>query len=261
MGFPSINKLRLKRKPDVVESGITLEDACMPEDSCAYVVGDIHGRNDLLVPLLERIQEDASRRGRTKTDLIFLGDYVDRGGKSKDVIDTIIDLDLPNINLVCLKGNHEASMLSFMKDPIRNRRWLHYGGEATLRSYGIEFSFGEVEEEKIREAAALLCKAVPDRHRTFLTNLVESYSVGDYFCVHAGIDPSRSLDKQTPRDLFWIRDEFLAHEDVYEKVIVHGHSICKSPEFKPNRIGIDTGAFYSNTLTCLVLDGASKEIL
>ncbi|MCR9212711.1 MAG: metallophosphoesterase [Proteobacteria bacterium] len=233
----------------------------MPNDRCAYVVGDIHGRNDLLLPLLDRIVEDAAHRSKPHTDLIFLGDYVDRGGMSKEVIDTIIDLNLPDINIVTLNGNHEASMLMFMEDPIRNRRWLHYGGEATLRSYGIEFSFGEVEEENIQSAATALSKAVPDRHKKFLNSLVDSYSVGDYFFVHAGVDPSLSLKDQKPRALYWIRDEFLAHEDAYEKIVVHGHSISKTPEFKSNRIGIDTGAFYSNTLTCLVLDGNSKEIL
>ncbi len=262
MAFSKINRLISRTKDKEDDSAtVSLAAASMPKDHIAYVVGDIHGRNDLLLPLLERIERDAAIRNSAKTDLIFLGDYVDRGSMSKAVIDTILDLDLPKMNIVTLNGNHETSMLAFMADPLRHRRWLHYGGEATLRSYGVEFSFGEIDSEKIKEVATQLDKAVPTRHKAFLSSLVDSYSAGDYFFAHAGVDPKQPLKDQKLKDLLWIREEFLDCTDMFEKVIIHGHSITTSPEFKENRIGIDTGAFYSNTLTCLVLDGETKEIL
>ena len=233
----------------------------MPKGERAYVIGDIHGRNDLLCTLLDEVSADAAKRNGVKAHLIFLGDYVDRGSKSADVIETVLNLNIPDMNVVMLKGNHETSMLAFMDDPIKGKRWLHYGGDATLRSYGIEISMGELTEKNISIAAENFKKALPETHRKFLETLNDRHVIGDYFFVHAGIDPGQPLEKQKERDLLWIRDEFLSHEGLYEKVIVHGHSIIPEPEFKDNRIGIDTGAFYSNNLTCLVLEGTDKDIL
>ena len=233
----------------------------MPEGERAYVIGDVHGRNDLLRCLLDRITVDAAARETGKTHLIFLGDYVDRGRESAGVIETILNLEMPEMNVVALKGNHETCMLAFLDDPIKGKRWLHYGGDATLRSYGIEVSVCDLTEEKIKDAAGKFEKTLPVSHREFLEKLNDKLVIGDYFFVHAGIDPGRSLEKQKARDLHWIRDEFLSHQGLYEKIIVHGHSIIPEPEFKSNRIGIDTGAFYSGNLTCLVLEGTDKDIL
>ncbi|PHQ72035.1 MAG: metallophosphoesterase [Sneathiella sp.] len=261
MAFSKLNKLMPMRKAKTGGTRISVAAAEMPEGYCAYVIGDIHGRNDLLVPLLANIAADAVKRSALNTHLIFLGDYVDRGPASAAVIDTILDLDLPQMNIVTLNGNHEASMLTFLDDPLKGKRWLHFGGDATVQSYGIDISVGELTSEDIVSVREKLQKALPDRHRAFLEGLVESYTLGDYFFAHAGIDPTVALSAQKERDLLWIRDEFLLHGDAYEKVIVHGHSITPAPEFKTNRIGIDTGAFYSNKLTCLVLDGKNKDIL
>jgi|TARA_R110001606_G_scaffold64419_2_gene149541 serine/threonine protein phosphatase 1 len=261
MPLARLNKFISRRSAVIPEGPVSSATAAMPEGQRAYVVGDIHGREDLLTPLLGKIDEEESRRTSADTHLIFLGDYVDRGPMSSQVIDKLLNLDGSNKKIITLKGNHEASMLSFLQDPVKGKRWLHYGGDATLRSYGVDLKLAEVTEEDIRKAARALKKTLPDSHLQFLGTLETSHTLGDYFFAHAGIDPSRSLENQKETDLLWIRDTFLCHEGLFDKVVVHGHSIIPEPEIRENRIGIDTGAFYSNVLTCLVLEGNTQEIL
>ncbi len=249
-------------KPDDFAGGpVSLKSATLPEGQRAYVIGDIHGRKDLLLPLLDRIDRDRSHRNDVRTHLIFLGDYVDRGPMSSGVIDQMLDIVNSDMNVIALKGNHEAAMMSFLQDPVKGKRWLHYGGDATLRSYGVDIDLAGLSEETIVKAGRRLKKNLPDSHLKFIGTLKSGHSMGDYFFVHAGIEPGTAIDEQREHDLLWIRDSFLAHEGLYEKVVVHGHSIIPEPEFRENRIGIDTGAFYSNILTCLVLEGDRKEIL
>ncbi|MDF2368159.1 metallophosphoesterase family protein [Sneathiella sp.] len=265
MPLARLNKFISRRPTEESEtappSSVSVTAARMPEGQRAYVIGDIHGRKDLLTPLLEQIAMDRARREDAQAHLIFLGDYVDRGPDSSAVIDLLLELKQTEMNVITLKGNHEAAMMSFLQDPMKGKRWLHYGGDATLRSYGIDLVLAELTEEKIREAGKKLKKNLPDSHLQFISSLGASHVMGDYFFVHAGIEPGRPVDDQKEHDLLWIRDDFLEHTGLFDKVIVHGHSIIPEPEFKDNRIGIDTGAFYSNILTCLVLEGESKEIL
>jgi serine/threonine protein phosphatase 1 len=261
MGFPKLNKLMPSRKEDTKRLSVTVDVAAVPKDICIYAIGDIHGRNDLLIPLLDRIAEDTQKRKVSEFQLVFLGDYVDRGPDSCAVVETILEIKLPKTTVIALNGNHEVSMLSFLDDPLKGKRWLHYGGDATLRSYGITVSACDLEGQDIVEIGERFRQTLPGKHRTFFEGLSESYAVGDYFFAHAGVDPTLSLENQKEEDLLWIRDNFLLHEQAYEKVIIHGHSITPSPEFKSNRIGIDTGAFYSDKLTCLVLEGDDKQIL
>ncbi len=261
MPLARLNKFISRRSPAVPEGPVSSATAAMPDGQRAYIIGDIHGREDLLTPLLERIDEEEALRESADTHLVFLGDYVDRGPMSSEVIDKLLTLDGSDKKVVALKGNHEASMLSFLQDPVKGKRWLHYGGDATLRSYGVDLKLAEITEDGIRKAARAFKKTLPDSHLQFLGTLRTSHIMGDYFFTHAGVDPSRSLEDQKETDLLWIRDTFLCHEGLFDKVIVHGHSIIPEPEIKENRIGIDTGAFYSNVLTCLVLEGNTKEIL
>ncbi|MGH6960051.1 MAG: metallophosphoesterase family protein, partial [Dongiaceae bacterium] len=157
---------------------------------------------------------------------------------------------------------HEDSLMRFLDDVSVGPAWLYYGGVATLASYGVEARhlvgcdarhlFGIQDEFRRR---------LPSRHLTFLQRLPLSYDEGDYVFVHAGIRPGLSLEAQIREDLLWIRDDFLASPVDHGKVVVHGHTIAPEPELLPNRIGIDTGAFASGRLTCVVLAGASRSIL
>jgi len=224
-------------------------------------VGDIHGRADLLEMLLKQIATDAAHHPDIAKRLIFLGDYVDRGPASSAVIDIVLGDGPPGIEVVPLMGNHEEMMLRFLEDIAVGRTWMMNGGDATLRSYGVEppgmFSGTPV----LRRAQQQFAERLPPRHRSFLEGLAIAHTEGDYLFVHAGVRPGVPLDRQRSEDLLWIRDEFLDSDQDFGKIVVHGHSISLDPEFRPNRIGIDTGAYRSGQLTCLVLEGADRQLL
>jgi serine/threonine protein phosphatase 1 len=226
-----------------------------PDGKRIYVVGDIHGRNDLLVRIHEAICVDIRKRPTSlKPIVVYLGDYVDRGPGSSAVLNTLIRTPLKGMKSVYLKGNHEDMMLRFLHgDSVPH--WLHNGGDATLASYGIEASWMMSDASTMEALRRRLQDAMPPEHVTFLESLRLFYVAGDYLFVHAGIRPGVPLDAQRPADLLWIRDPFLMSKNAFGKCVVHGHTICPVPEVRTNRIGIDTGAFYSGRLTCLVLEG------
>jgi len=234
----------------------------VPDGVVVYAVGDIHGRVDLLDRLLAKIREDAAARPERRKVLVYLGDYVDRGLESRQVIDHLLSQGDDGIERVFLKGNHEDAMLRFLGDTASGSSWLTFGGDATLYSYGVDV-FGQRPKgvEKLTYIQMQLQEKVPDQHRSFLENLVLHHEEGDYVFVHAGIRPGIPLDQQDNGDLMWIRNEFLGSRDDFGKIVVHGHSIKPEPDVQPNRIGIDTGAFASGVLTALVLSGAERDFL
>jgi serine/threonine protein phosphatase 1 len=224
-----------------------------------YAIGDIHGRIDLLEALHRRIVDDAQQASADRMLIIYLGDYIDRGPDSRRVIDRMIEGPPPPFESVFLKGNHEAFMLRFLGDASVGDLWLHNGGAATLASYGIaDASAGGGDLGAIQ---ARLRAALPAAHLEFLETLGLMHVEGDYLFVHAGLRPGVALEAQSERDLLWIRDEFLHAEGPFPKVVVHGHSIHPTPEFMDYRIGIDTGAYATGTLTALVLQGGTRAIL
>jgi len=233
--------------------------ASVPEDRRIYAIGDIHGRADLLRRLHDTIAQDSARSGKRNT-IIYLGDYVDRGQESASVIDLILDAP-PCCEVVTLKGNHEELMLRFLDDLSAARGWLINGGDATLMSYGVVPPSLYSGSPIFEMAQERLVANLPARHRSFLEQLVLTHSVGDYLFVHAGIRPGIALADQRPEDLLWIRDKFLESDERFEKLVVHGHTIALNPVLRANRIGIDTGAYASDRLTCLVLDGASRRFI
>lgn len=228
-----------------------------------YAVGDIHGRLDLLIDLLSRVANDAERHTADRQRrLIFLGDYIDRGRESRGVIDALLDLQWPNFPRVFLMGNHEEAMLEFLDERTDGVAWLGYGGLETLMSYDVTIRRLPTDEASAAKLRSDLRAAVPQRHLDFLRHCVLSHMEGDYVFVHAGVRPGRPLEQQERRDLLWIRDEFLrASNALPGKVIVHGHTICDAPQDLGHRIDIDTGAFVSGRLTCLVLRGTSRRFL
>jgi len=227
-----------------------------------YAVGDVHGRADLLERLLEEIAADARRRYPAANRLVYLGDYVDRGPASAAVIDLVLDGAPRGFEVIALMGNHEEMMQRFAAgELVVGRSWMLNGGDATLRSYGVEPPGLNALDDAYRRASAELQARLPPRHRAFLGRLVLTHEAGDYLFVHAGIRPGVALEKQRHEDLIWIRDEFLDSETPFEKRIVHGHSIAPEPVILPNRIGIDTGAYASGRLTCLVLEGREWDLL
>lgn len=217
-----------------------------------YAVGDIHGRADLLKPLFSRIDEDLENHPIAETLHIFLGDYVDRGRDSAAVLDLLIERASTH-RMVCLKGNHEIYLTEFLENPSILGAWAQYGALTTLASYGLTPALNASPKEQT-ELAVALCEAMPLSHGQFLASLKTSFTCGDFFFVHAGVRPSTPLSRQREEDLLWIRDDFLLHEEPFEKIIVHGHTPVKEPDVRANRINIDTGAYATGRLTCLKLE-------
>jgi len=241
---------------------IELSQPTVPDDTVVYAVGDVHGCAALLRDLHDEIARDASSVRCRRRVLVYLGDYVDRGPASKEVVDILLDEPLDGFERHFLKGNHEAFLLDFLDDVEAGPGWLFNGGISTLRSYGVtvdqDFAMTVPALADLQERFAA---ALPDAHRAFYEGLERSHVEGDYLFVHAGIRPGVPLADQEEEDLLWIRDEFLASPADHGKVVVHGHTITWNPEFRMNRIGIDTGAFSSGVLTCLALEGREQDIL
>jgi serine/threonine protein phosphatase 1 len=232
---------------------------CLPDRTRIYAVGDIHGRADLLNDALARVDADLATYPDCNPLHIFLGDYIDRGPASRAVIDRLVDRAGTH-NIICLKGNHESYMLDFLKTPRVLSEWQHLGGLQTIMSYGIKPSINADPAKQI-ELSRALHKALPGAHRNFLRSLRLSFTCGDFFFTHAGVKPRVSLDRQKEEDLLWIRDDFLLCEDDHGKIIVHGHTPVATPEIRKNRINIDTGAYATDRLTCLIIEAGGYFVL
>lgn len=235
--------------------------ARMPRGIRIYAIGDVHGRADLLTSLLDEIRQDAGRTPGYTDYLVYLGDYVDRGLQSRQVLDLVSAPPPPGFGTIHLRGNHEQAMLDFLEDETAGVDWLRFGGVQTLFSYGVHLPEHGVDAMVLAEARRRLAAALPRAHLSFLTHLRYSLAIGDYFFVHAGIRPGVPLDRQTPDDMLWIREAFLASTADHGKVVVHGHTITDEPDMRSNRIGIDTGAYASGRLTCLVLEEDRRRFL
>jgi serine/threonine protein phosphatase 1 len=229
-----------------------------PENTRIYAIGDVHGRRDLFDQLLQHIAEDAKDDQGRQHILVMLGDYIDRGPDSRGVLDRLEDLRsgewLPGFTVHLLKGNHEDCMMSFLAN-MDSRTWLACGGAQALRSYGLD------PKQPPQTLSKALLKALPKAHRDILRSLKFSVTIGDYAFVHAGVRPGIAWSDQDPNDLVWIRAAFLDSKEMFDHMIVHGHSPTKVPTVRANRIGIDTEAWASGTLTCLVLQGAMRRFI
>jgi serine/threonine protein phosphatase 1 len=231
-----------------------------PRKHRAYVIGDVHGCLDLLDDLLSRITAEIARRPQSKVSIVFLGDVVDRGPASAQVVERLRTVSIPGASVHFVMGNHEEVMLRVIDgETDLLRSWLRFGGAETLRSYGVDPK--ELKKLSSGELAARLRKAIPAAHRRFLAGFTDSIAFGDYVLVHAGIRPGIDLSEQSKADLRWIREPFLADMTDHGFVVVHGHTITNEVEIMPNRIGIDTGAFCTGTLTALAIDGKKRWLI
>ena len=238
------------------------QPARVPPGVCVYAIGDIHGRADLLAEMHRLIVEDSAHiTPGTNKVVIYLGDYVDRGLQSREVLDLLIYDSLADVQTVHLLGNHDAWLLSFLVDPTIGPTWLRYGGEATVHSYGVNIGAAQEELSYYQELQDRLRQQIPREHVDFLQRLELSFESGDYLFVHAGVHPSMPLDQQKADDLLWIREPFLSSRRDLGRVVVHGHTVESEPIVRTNRIGIDTGAVFTGRLTALKLQGSGREFL
>ncbi len=235
-------------------SGAASTTPSIPPGVRVYAVGDIHGRADLLEQVFARIDADLRRHPIANPIEIFLGDYIDRGPKSAEVLTQLINRGKTH-QTICLKGNHEIYILEFLHNPAVLRSWGQFGGLTTLLSYGLTPTSLSPKPEQEAELSLGLGRALPQSHRHFLGALPLSFICGDYFFVHAGVRPGAQLSRQREEDLLWIREDFLDHEESFEKVVVHGHTPVIEPDVRRNRINLDTGAYATGRLTCLRLEG------
>ena len=235
--------------------------AGVSHDKILVAIGDIHGQLSALTTLFTNIEATLPRNLKT-VSFVLLGDYIDRGPSSKAVIDLLLDWTKDH-NCTFLLGNHEASLLSFLDDPIRNKNWLSFGGIDTLISYNIFPKPGAVAEKALVQIRDQLAERLPDQHIKFFNSLIPSYQDGDFMFVHAGVNPKLPLSKNTEEDLLWIRDPFLKHRGLYEKVIVHGHTITSDakPEIHANRVGLDTGSYATGVITAMIMEGRDKSYI
>jgi serine/threonine protein phosphatase 1 len=224
-----------------------------------YAIGDVHGRADLLSELFIRIDSDLQNRPSPQPVEVLLGDYVDRGPNSRGVLDLLINRRRQHTTL-CLSGNHESYVAEFLSDPSVLNSWRQFGGLNTLMSYGLTPSLNPTSAEH-EELAEALRRAIPESHLKFLGSLPLTFTCGDFFFAHAGVRPGVPLKHQCERDLLLIREDFLLHEEDFGKMVVHGHTPVMEPEIRRNRINIDTGAYATGRLTCLVLEGDEISFL
>lgn len=225
-----------------------------------YAIGDLHGRFDLLKDMLDRIGEHSAALPQPQAlHIVFLGDLIDRGPDSARILEYLYDLQRRSDRVIVLQGNHEEALVRSMEGDLGiMRMWLGFGGRETLRSFGIDpDAAGADLEALLREMRA----RIPRQWIGWLKSLPLNAQSGDYYFCHAGIKPGVPLRRQTRSSLLWIRDEFLDHTGYHGAVIVHGHSIEPQVALRPNRIGIDTGAYRTGALTALYLEDDRREIL
>jgi serine/threonine protein phosphatase 1 len=201
-----------------------------------YAIGDIHGSCGKLRALLDHCRK---HRGTAEYRVVFLGDYIDRGPNSREVVDLLIDTQsqAPD-HAICLMGNHEDMLLSAVNDG-DHELWLANGGATTLASYGV----GRAD-------------AIPLTHLEWFHSLPLATADEKRFFVHAGVRPGVPLKQQREFDLLWIREPFLSDPRDHGLYVVHGHTPIRSgmPELRRNRLNLDTGAYFGGPLTAAVFD-------
>jgi len=217
-----------------------------------YVIGDIHGQYRLFDNIVRQIHADLNARPASTYRVICLGDILDRGEGAREVLDTLMELSA-TAPWTVLRGNHEDMLLRVVGDPDYLTEWTRYGGLETLLSFGLHVN-PLTRNWNIPQIHAQLVETIGDGRLTYLNSLSHSSESGDYFFCHAGINPDMPLTKQNPNDLMWIREPFLQSDLKFEKHIVHGHTPVDKIDLRHNRMNIDTGAYISGRLTCVVLE-------
>lgn len=224
-----------------------------------YAIGDVHGRVDLLRDLLARIDAfDADLPEPSSRHVVLLGDIVDRGPASREVIGLLHATAGDSDRMTVLQGNHEHMMVMALTGHSRVMLpWLRMGGDETLRSFGVDPKAFKTHEELIEAALDV----VPGEWINWLRMLPTTARSGDYFFCHAGVRPGVPIDRQKAEDILWIRQEFLRSRRSHGVMVVHGHSVETKVEMRPNRIGIDTGAYRTGVLTALYLEGTERGLI
>lgn len=225
------------------------------EPVLTYAVGDVHGCLALLKQLEAEIQDDA-RATEGEKWIVMLGDYVDRGPASAQVLDHLIAHPPEGFRRICLAGNHELDMSDFLSGPTKQHQWLDFGGLETLMSYGI--SRARIAAASRRGLAALVASHVPHEHQQFLQQLPVMLATPQHLFVHGGIVPQKPIAQQTDHDLVWFRDDLRESYESLGKIVVHGHQPGTNVHISKHRICVDTGAYLTGKLSAIRLSRAER---
>lgn len=226
-----------------------------------YAIGDIHGYDDLFARLIDHIRADAKRLGE-RPRIVLLGDYIDRGPASRQVLERILALERADwCDLVPVIGNHEDALLRFLDEPEFGDVWREWGGAATLSSYGVDMPFLSNDPAIWEETRDAFAAAIDPAHLDLLHRMPAIFTAEDYVFVHAGVDPEKPLDEQGPETFMFIRGPFLRAERACDFVVVHGHTPETDPANEEWRIGIDTGVYFNGVLTAVRLRGETRGFL
>ena len=232
-----------------------------PEGCRLYAIGDVHGRLDALDALLDAIYADSGESGGHPV-LVMLGDYIDRGPASRGVIQRLVQLKRDRfLETRFVRGNHEDTMMHFLREPTVGPSWCGFGGAETLQSYGVTAPLLSDDLDGWAATQTAFAAALPQDHLRFLQALEPYVEYGDYFFTHAGVRPGVALAEQAPYDMMWIRDDFLRSSAVFAKGIVHGHTPEQEAFVSDRRIGVDTGAYATGKLTAVVLEGVERRLI
>ncbi|MGH6922619.1 MAG: metallophosphoesterase family protein [Propylenella sp.] len=248
--------------PRASEQNSAPHTASAPEGLRIYAFGDVHGRSDLLRLLRGEIDRGIGERAPRKAIVIGLGDYIDRGPDSSGVIDLLLEGFGAGVEHVFLRGNHEDLLLRFLDRPERvGRSWFRLGGLDLVRSYGVDIRPYAGADPDLRAAREELALRLPGRHLAFIQSLPISHILGDYLFVHAGVRIGIPFGKQASEDMLWVRDGFSDRDESFEKIVVHGHTPTEEPFLGRYRINVDTAAYATSRLTCVVLEGTGRQVL
>lgn len=213
----------------------------MPDETF-IVLGDIHGRADLLQRFLDM---------GPSYPVVCVGDYIDRGDNSAEVLQILRS----QLNVTCISGNHEEMLLDFLENPERSgSRWLRYGGLQTLASFGVAGVTESSGTDAIVKAAEHLRDAMGDDLITWMRTLPTRWQSGNVAIVHAGADPVMAIEDQTTRSLHWGHPDFEKKQRDDGVWVVHGHTIVDAAHATNGRIAIDTGAYATGVLTAALID-------
>ncbi len=230
----------------------------IPPGERVYAIGDIHGRADLFEALIAAIEADDRAGTPADTTVILLGDLIDRGADSAGVLAAARAWQQRR-KVRILTGNHEEMFLECFHNAELMRHFLRFGGRETVLSYPVDRAAFTAAD--LAEAQDLMRLSVPEADLDFIRGFEDRIVIGDYLFVHAGIRPGVAIEEQDSRDLRWIRGAFTDSRVDHGLLVVHGHTIFEEPDVRPNRIGIDTGAYYSGRLTALRLEGETRALL
>ncbi|KQQ60886.1 hypothetical protein ASF69_00065 [Rhizobium sp. Leaf311] len=255
-----LSKYRSEPKSTVKRRRIDLGDVARSYP--IYAIGDVHGRLDLLKQAETNIAQDIASTGKDGL-VVLLGDFIDRGPMSAQIINHLMTKSEHQLKRLPLVGNHEDVFLRYLENPEKHKKWLELGGEQTLASYGLDVHSAAFRQTRLKgRLKELLTEAVPEAHKRFLDSLPICLKIADKLWVHAGIRPGIALEQQSDDDMIWIREPFLSKgPELKDLIVIHGHTVREQPDPGPQRIGIDTGAFYTGKLTILRVEGSQSRFL